>query len=94
MFSKQVWYPSVELHQAKERAVLPLKIAGVRLIKLKPGDKLVAVERIVSAAGVLEEDSKAGSSEDVKSSQKRTRTKKKPKSKPKKKRGRKKPESR
>jgi len=67
---------------------------GVRLIKLKAGDKLVAAERIVSATGVLEEDSKAGSREDVKSSQEKPKTEKKPKSKPKKKRGRKKTKSR
>ena len=67
---------------------------GVRLIKLKPSDKLVAVERIVSATGVLEENSKTGSREDVKSSQEKPKTEKKPKSKPKKKLGKKKTKSR
>ena len=67
---------------------------GVRLIKLEAGDKLVAVERIITGTGVLEEDTKTGSRKDMKSSQKRTGTEKKPKSKPKKKRGSKKPESR
>jgi DNA gyrase subunit A len=67
---------------------------GVRLITLKAGDKLVAVERIVSGAGVLEEDSKEEPSKEVKSLEKKSGTKKKPKDKPEKKRGKKKPKSR
>ena len=56
---------------------------GVRLIKLKPGDKLVAVEKIVSGAGVLQKGRKTGSPENVNPKAK-DNTNQKPESKPKK----------
>ena len=53
---------------------------GVRLIGLKAGDKLVAVEKIVSEAAELQKDSKTGSSEVVGDSKEASVTNVEPKS--------------
>jgi len=58
---------------------------GVRLIKLKAGDKLVAVEKIVSGADVLQKNRKTGSSGNADDSKEKPDTNRKSKSKPQKK---------
>jgi len=58
---------------------------GVRLIKLKGGDKLVAAEKIVSGADVLQKNRKTGSSGDADDSKEKPNTNRKSKSKPQKK---------
>jgi DNA gyrase subunit A len=58
---------------------------GVRLIKLKAGDKLVAVEKIVSGADVLQKNRKTGSSGNADDSKEKSNTNRKSKSKPQKK---------
>jgi len=58
---------------------------GVRLIKLKAGDKLVAVEKIVSGADVLQKNRKTGSSGNADDSKEKSNTNRKSKPKPQKK---------
>jgi len=58
---------------------------GVRLIKLKAGDKLVAAEKIVSGADVLQKNRKTGSSGNADDSKEKPNTNRKSKSKPQKK---------